>query len=533
MAAFISSVYDSTQSLVDTLRGNSGSSSSSQHNQRFALLVIASIFIIVPMDIGQLSFAVLGALAYFIFQKLQESPNDVAAKKTKSVNSPLAARKVPNQNATTSFTEEDRRRRRQVQTADRNIRQQKTGTAVSSDVQLPADNKSSQAPVAAPKFVARGFSGEVEEFLGQILPTAQSDRAVERLAKTVKNLLSTVLPEAEVLGFASADLSRGKAFGVAVPDVDIVINVCPTTMANRLASRLPDRRSKAIGKMDAKKLQKSAVRTCTDRLVNAGGFKFRRSAFRGDDPKVTLLAPAELGIFSEAVPMDLHVNSSVPLHSAALMTECGQISMQAKGLLVLVRRWAKDRGICHHPKGFFTPYIWSLLCIYFMQVTDDEDGTATLPPLEEFQATAALMDIEAKKAKAATSIARKEESQKRSVAELFRSFMDFYAGFDWAGEAICPLLGKQDKPSLNLPIHIIEDASGSTKPGPNIEDPFNRTSNLGACTNQWSFDRMKEEIVRAKELLSKSDASLSDILEPWTPPGQGLVEADEEDCREL
>merc|ERR1719310_418023 len=90
---------------------------------------------------------------------------------------------------------------------------------------------------------------------------------------------------------------------------------------------------------------------CTDRLVASAGLKFRRSAFRGEEPRVTLLVPSALGFFKEAIPVDFSINSVTPFYTAALLTECGQIDVRAKALILFVKRWAKDRGICHAAKG--------------------------------------------------------------------------------------------------------------------------------------------------------------------------------------
>ncbi|CAK0814322.1 unnamed protein product, partial [Prorocentrum cordatum] len=136
-------------------------------------------------------------------------------------------------------------------------------------------------------------------------------------------------------------------------------------------------------------LEKSAIRAFTDRLVSAGGFKFRRSAFRDQEPKVTLLAPPSLGGASgEAIAVSIFVNAAIPMYSAALLTECGQMDARARALVLLVRRWAKDRGVCHASKGHLSPYQWSLLTIYFLQVGVEEGQI--LPPLAEFQVSSGL-----------------------------------------------------------------------------------------------------------------------------------------------
>merc|ERR1711953_1274768 len=99
------------------------------------------------------------------------------------------------------------------------------------------------------------------------------------------------------------------------------------------------------------------LRACTDELTANPGFKFRRSAFKGQEPKVTLMAE----INGRTIPIDFSVNTTTPLYNAALLTECGQIEPRAKELILLVRRWAKDRGVSHAAKGHLSPYAWSHL----------------------------------------------------------------------------------------------------------------------------------------------------------------------------
>merc|ERR1711862_1091594 len=71
---------------------------------------------------------------------------------------------------------------------------------------------------------------------------------------------------------------------------------------------------------------------------------------------------------------------------AALLTECGQLEPRARELILLVKRWAKDRGICHAAKGHLSPYSWTLLCIFFLQVREEP----MLPPLDRFKKSSAL-----------------------------------------------------------------------------------------------------------------------------------------------
>jgi DNA polymerase sigma len=376
----------------------------------------------------------------------------------------------------------------------------------------------SAAPVEAPTFRNTGLNAEVEELLGQITPNAEADLVVKKLVRVVKQTISQMIPEAEVTGFASGNPTRSKAFGVAVPDIDIVINASPAVLAQRLQGRLT-RGGMNAARLDPRKLQKAAIRACTDELTSSGGLKFRRSAFRGEDPKVTLLAPSSLTGAEVALPMDVSVNSATPLHSAALLTECGQFDLRAKELILLVRRWARDRGVCHAAKGNLPPYAWSLLSIYFLQVGDD--AAALLPPLKYFAKSSELAgkpSREAMPAKHTWSPSQGSEP-KKSVAALFREFVDFYhSRFDWRREAVSVRRACRGAPDLALQLHIVERADGSaTEVAPSIEDPFEAKRNISTCMTALGVQRMREELARAHEFFSR-DGSLSELLGPWAPP---------------
>jgi len=481
--------------------------------QNFGLLVLALLCALAPLELSQVAFALAGAVAYALLQALQPKTTRKAKVGKVPAAGPVAhkgAALVPRRSAAAAHTAREPR-------------------AASPPEQQQVFRQPSSKPVVPPTFTAAGFNAEVEELLAQIAPTAESDRVVQQLAATVERTLARTFPELEVAGFASGDLLRGTAFGVAVPEVDIIASLSPHALAGRGQGR-----SKADEKeqLDVRKLQKSAIRTCTDRLVAMGGFKFRRSAFRGQEPKVTLLVPASLGIHSESIPIDFSVNSTTPLYNAALLTECGHMEPRAKALILLVKRWAKDRGICHAAKGHLSPYAWTLLTIYFMQVGGSEEGEL-LPPVSGFEVSKGLI---AGPGAIVTQPAAKPQwtrpaptGERRPVGALFREFVKFYRAFDWHNEAVSVLSGKRAPPDLTLPLHIIVAEDGkTTQVGPSIEDPFERKRNLGECTTVQSLARLVEELQRAEQLLG-SKASLSELLEPWVPPERSPEDGAEQD----
>jgi len=438
------------------------------------LIVISALCATVPLDLTQLIFAVLGAVCYYLVQTLQSSIVVPAGQKPSKGDKVAEPREV--------------KKRRAPRKPEAN----------------PADLAAQPpcVPILPPSFKGESLDDEVKELISQIMPTVQSQRGVDRLAEAIRVMLASSLPEVEVTGFASSDLSRGRANGVAVPDVDIVIQVRP----DRVATKLPSKNVSTEPRM----LQKWALRICADRLVS-GGFKFRRSGFRGNEPKMTLLVPSELKIFETAVPIDISVNALTPLHSAALISECGNLNLQSKELILLIRRWAKDRGICHAPKGHLSPYIWSLLVVYYLQVREEP----LLPPVEDFQAIKDLLP------ERNVSAGRNTWQRPKATtgSELLKGFMQFYKNFPWKSEGICVLKGTKGPLPLSLPIHIIEhEDKKTTECGPNIQDPFAPKTNLGNGMTGWSFQRMKEEVARAASLLEQDAPSLSKLLEPWSPP---------------
>jgi len=463
-----------------------------------ALLVAAAACAIIPFDISQLMLAIAGALGCLLLQFMQNKHRTGAVEtpKKKLYVAPTCtydARHVP-------------------KTRQNNVRELATKSgnhsrpAVARPVPQPDVRQPSNVPILAPTFISTEWDMQIAELLVQISPTVDDDKIVGRLARRIKLAIQSSFPEVEVVGFASGSLGRNKAFGVAVPEVDIVANIDPAVLMRRMGH---------AKNTDSHKLRKSVIRVCTESLVSSGGFKFRRSAFRGEEPRVTLLAPASFGLSNDAIPLDFSVNAASPLHNAALLTECGQMEPRARALILVVKRWAKDRGICHAAKGHLSPYIWGILSIFFLQVGTGEEPL--LPKLAEFKMASGLMKQPEATPKPSTWTPASNSD--KTVGSLFKEFIHFYnTQFNWKTEAVSIRAGSRQKPAIGLPLHIIVHENGnSSEVGPSIQDPFDDTQNLGTATHAASLQRLREELARADELHTRC-ASLVELLEPWAPP---------------
>jgi len=481
-------------------------------NPRTACVIVAAVVcVIAPLDLTQLIFALLGALVYAALQAFGQAPTKCQLEAEREQRQrPMARggiRKQCNRDGTPIKGEHLRPRPTTFLAKARPSNSAPAAYVVKRDVYQP-----SSVPVIAQKFQSTGWEDEVTELIAQIMPGVDENKAVQQLVRHVKETIQALLPEVEVMGFAHGSLKSGKAFGCAVPEVDITANVNPILLAQRF---------KQHKSMDLKKLHKSAIRMCCDRLVSAGGLKFRRSAFRGEEPRVTLLVPTSLGIFTDPVPVDFTINAVTPLYTSALLTECGQFEPRAKALILFVKRWAKDRGICHAAKGHLPPYLWSLLVVYFLQVGVEEEGPL-LPTVEAFAISSAFSKQsssgEPTSKQQPTNTSSADNATKASIGQLFCEFVHFYSQrFNWRNEAVSVRTGQRAPPSISLPLHVVLDESANTSDvAITIEDPFKAGNNLGTCMNAMSMARLREELARASQLCTRS-ASLTELLQPWVP----------------
>lgn len=462
-----------------------------QRTQSGVLFAASLLLVVVPFDTEHLLAMVIGAAAYSV----------VGASRV-SVKQKIRSAKIVEVDDDDSSSAVLRRKHFASPVLDHRV-QDRTPPGV----RLQGDSLTETVmPVAAPVFQSTTWDAEVNELLLQITPTAACEEQVAQIGGIVKRSIQSIFPDADVQNFVWGNLKGGKAFGVAVPDVEIVADICPKVLADYMQSA-GRAQSGTAAEHDLRQVKKCAIRACTDRMASMSGLKFRRSAFTGEEPKVTFLAPTNLGIADTSVPFDFSVNSSKSMQMLQLLTDCDKNDGRAKQLILLVRRWAKDRGICFAPKGHFSPYIWSILAIFYMQAGSSGHR---LPPFES------ATNGKSKKR-------RQNKADENSVSDLLSGFFRFYAvEFDWSTESIAIRAGKRGVPTSSVAVTLVKEHGKRSVFGPSIEDPFMAGDNLASGMTAVSLARLKEELARSHELCS-AGGSLSTLLEPWVPTASDLA----------
>lgn len=385
-----------------------------------------------------------------------------------------------------------------------------------------------------PILKSQDWDGQVQELLSQICPSESTGIVVRKIVRTCREALKELIPEAEITGFAYGDASRCCTYGVAVPEIDILLRCSPEVLFRRL---------QVAGSLDydeedmTRKLQKKALRACAPLLVASAGLRIehRRTAFRGinsTEPKLVLLAQ---GLSGEMVPFRFSVNNTTPLYNATLTSAVSALDPRVLELGLLVKRWAQDRGICHADKGHLPHYAWNLMTIFFLQIGGSAELQAEplLPPLKNFQmkdspdlVESSVSWIPGHKGDDQWVIPKCSASLKAPT--LLKHFFRFYRErINWDREAVSVRRGTRGPLPKGVEPHKVAFTylqeeyapkyEGSEVTALAIVDPFESTMNLATFLDNRGLARMKQELNRADELC-KTSGSLAVLIQPWSPP---------------
>eukprot|EP00405_Crypthecodinium_cohnii_P016708 CAMPEP_0206448992 /NCGR_PEP_ID=MMETSP0324_2-20121206/17820_1 /ASSEMBLY_ACC=CAM_ASM_000836 /TAXON_ID=2866 /ORGANISM="Crypthecodinium cohnii, Strain Seligo" /LENGTH=575 /DNA_ID=CAMNT_0053918277 /DNA_START=290 /DNA_END=2017 /DNA_ORIENTATION=+ len=172
--------------------------------------------------------------------------------------------------------------------------------------------------------------------------------------------------------------------------------------------------------------------------------------------------------FEEALDVDLSSNNLEPLHNTNLLQAYTKMGQYVKMLGILIKLWASASGVSGAVNGNLSPYAFTLMVIYYMQV--DPRVRLEVLPTEEYAQNDAPKDLKHPKWHC-----------KLSLSELVTGFFRFYTmEFGWGTEVVSVRLGKR---------YIASDDAFKLLPGRtlqrlHVEDPFLLNRNLHCVLRQ-------------------------------------------------
>jgi hypothetical protein len=343
-------------------------------------------------------------------------------------------------------------------------------------------------PIDAVVLAGSQWDDQVSEFLLQLTPAEEAAHLVSAITSSVEGALRKSIPHADVVGFCQGNPKTSRAFAKAVPEIEIVLNIDDYELRQLMG--------KKYYHTDTSILHKVALRAFTDQLASVGDFQFRRSTFKNGEPMVVLIPPETI----EKTPFSFSVNAQTPASHDAVLRACLACDPRARQLVLLVQRWARDRGISHAAKGNLPPYAWTLLVIFFLQIRATGEGallTAVESAIPRWHSATPTIPLQT------------SGSHQTGVGALLKEFFEFYAS-------------KFDLDSGCADVRHINQSTSERHHVPwrksvlRIVDPYMPSLSVaGVLTNEGRV-RLREEVARAHTVCC-ANGTVPQLFEIWNP----------------
>lgn len=215
---------------------------------------------------------------------------------------------------------------------------------------------------------------------------------------------------------------------------------------------------------------------------------------------------------------DISAFHLLPVYNTKLLRTYSEVAPPLCGLIIAIKRWAKEHGLAQTWENYISSYSWTLMVIFYLQVKHD------LPSLHQLYAP---QDSNAlKKSNYAFNfldkIAQMEHSANlqslrcQTLGDLFRGFFRYFSEeFQWDKEVVSIRLGfpacKGENFHRKLFQNVYKREAKETLKWLNIEDPIEVHRNLNfALTEEHAVEIM--DAIRQTHMDLQAGASLSSVL---------------------
>lgn len=216
-------------------------------------------------------------------------------------------------------------------------------------------------------------------------------------------------------------------------------------------------------------------------------------AFLEEHRYSTIFRPGRVKILQVKLPVggfdvsvDLSINNAIAVRNSRLIAEYIRIYPQFRPLCLLVKHWAKRKGIVGAINKYLSSYSFTVILIHFLQVYK------YVPNLQECPAPSVVID--GFECKFASNI--EVQPTKESISSLFRKFFEFFCFTDWTHLVVCISSNQRKTHGMRRVSKADQRRWGTYSMW--IEDPFDTTRNLGDVMQERdNIDHFKGEFRRA------------------------------------
>ena len=352
------------------------------------------------------------------------------------------------------------------------------------------------------------LSEALENTLLPVLPSLRRRREIASLISTMQNKVGYTFPEARVQPFGST--RSGLEF--ADSDVDVYVGgVIPTgsdweerkTYVRRVAGRL-----RSAGN----------AFNVTDMLVHARvpviKVKFYppkrtlNEAAKELKDKITMEVLHERNT-EEPLSVDVVVENQLGLHNSRLLQAYFAADPRLKKLGLLVKLWAKNRGVSNAVVGYLSSYAWTILVVHYLQHVPAHRGGPVLPPMDRIEPNInEMVPVYTSKGTHEVFVSYcgnpcKPLTETASLFSLLHGFFEFYAYFPWMEKEVA-LFAERPAEWGARPV--------LPRPDWRIQDPFEEAHNLATHARVGKHRAtIVAELRRALELLNDKDVDVNTL----------------------
>ncbi|CAL5382841.1 unnamed protein product [Camellia sinensis] len=326
-----------------------------------------------------------------------------------------------------------------------------------------------------------------------LIPPEEENAKQKQLLTLLEKLVSKEWPEARLHLYGSC----ANSFRVSKSDIDVCLaiedpDVNKSEVLLKLADILQSDNLQNVQVNDLAFQDLCNVLTAVHALT------------RARVPIVKLMDPAT------AISCDICINNVLAIVNTKLLWDYAQIDVRLRQLALIVKHWAKSRGVNATYQGTLSSYAYVLMCIHFLQ----QRRPAILPCLQGMERTYAVTvdNIECAYFDQVEKLSGFGSRNKESIAQLVWAFFNYWAYcHDYANDVISirtgSILSKRAKDwtrRIGNDRHLIC-----------IEDPFEISHDLGRVVDKNSIRVLREEFERAAQIMQFDHNPCVTLFEPY------------------